>query len=74
LRPICAVGEHMLPIFSTQVCVSILVGGLISVRHHAIDDYATILVLLQIASVFLAAWVLNRRRMANSIVPSPEPA
>jgi hypothetical protein len=74
LRPICAVGENMLPIFSTQVCVSIFIGGLISVRHHAIDDYSTILVLLQIASVFLAAWVLDRWRSTNSVVPSPEPA
>jgi hypothetical protein len=74
LRPIGAVGEHMLPIFSSQVCVSILIGGLISVRHHAVDDYATVLVLLQIASVFVAAWILDRRRLANAIVPSPEPA
>jgi len=74
LRPICAVGENMLPIFSSQVCISILIGGLISVRHHAIDDYATILVLLQVASVFLAAWILDRWRSTNSVVPSPEPA
>jgi hypothetical protein len=44
------------------------------VRRHAVDDYATVLVLLQIASVFLAAWILDRRRSANSVVPSPEPA
>jgi hypothetical protein len=74
LRPLGAVGEHMLPIFSSQVCVSILIGGLISVRHHAVDDYATVLVLLQIVSVFLAAWILDRRRSTNSVVPSPEPA
>lgn len=74
LRPICAVGENMLPIFSTQVCVSIFIGGLISVRHHAVDDYATVLVLIQIASVFLAAWVLDRWRSINSVIPSPEPA
>jgi hypothetical protein len=73
LRPIGAVGEHMLPIFSSQVCVSIFIGGLISVRHHAVDDYATVLVLLQIASVFLAAWVLDRWRSINAAVPSPEP-
>src|SRR5246500_4733444 len=48
-----AVGEKILPIFPSQVCISILIGGLISVRHHAIDDYATVLVLLQVASVFL---------------------
>ncbi|HEX3443723.1 MAG TPA: OpgC domain-containing protein [Chthoniobacterales bacterium] len=74
LRPICAVGENMLPIFSTQVCVSVFIGGLISVRHHAVDDYATVLVLIQIASVFLAAWVLDRWRSINSVIPSPEPA
>jgi hypothetical protein len=74
LRPLGAVGEHMLPIFSSQVCVSVLVGGLISVRHHAVDDYATILVLLQIASVFLAAWVLDRLRSMNAVLVSPEPA
>jgi hypothetical protein len=73
LRPIGAVGEHMLPIFSSQVCVSIFIGGLISVRHHAVDDYATVLVLLQIASVFLAAWILDRWRSINAAVPSPEP-
>jgi hypothetical protein len=74
LRPIGAVGEHMLPIFSTQVCVSILIGGLISVRHHAVEDYSIVLVLLQLASVFLAAWVLDRWRSMYSVVPSPEPA
>jgi hypothetical protein len=74
LRPLGVVGEHMLPIFSSQVCVSVLIGGLISVRHHAVDDYATVLVLLQIASVFLAAWVLNRRRPMNAVLVSPEPA
>jgi hypothetical protein len=77
LRPIGVVGEHMLPIFSAQVCISVLVGGLISVRRHAVDDYATVLVLLQLGSVFLAAWMLDRWRCwrsANSVVPSPEPA
>jgi hypothetical protein len=74
LRPIGVVGEHMLPIFSSQVCVSVFIGGLISVRHHAVDTYAILLVMLQILTVFLAAWILDRRQSANSVIPSPEPA
>jgi hypothetical protein len=74
LRPIRAVGEHMLPIFSCQVCVSIFIGGLISARHHGVDSYATFLVVLQISSVFLVAWILDRWRSRNPVVPATSPA
>src|SRR5260370_32689898 len=48
LRPLSAVGQNMLPIFSTQICLSVFVAGWISVRHHSVNAFATLLFLLRL--------------------------
>ena len=59
LRPLSAVGQNMLPVFSTQICLSILVIGWISVRHHAVDAFATFLLFLQVVLAFVVAQLLE---------------
>jgi len=66
LRPLSAVGQHMLPIFSTQVCFSVFIIGLISIRHHSVDAFATFLLFLQVLSVFGAASLLEYWKERNS--------
>jgi hypothetical protein len=59
LRPLSAVGQNMLPVFSIQVFLSILVIGWVSVRHHSVDAFATFLLVLQILIAFLVAQFLE---------------
>jgi hypothetical protein len=59
LRPLSAVGQNMLPVFSIQICLSILVIGWISVRHHSVDAFATLLLLLQVVIAFGVALLLE---------------
>ena len=59
LRPLSAVGQNMLPVFSVQICLSILVIGWISVRHHSVDAFATLLLLLQVVIAFGVALLLD---------------
>ena len=76
LRPLSAVGQNMLPVFSTQICLSILVIGWVSVRHHSVDAFATFLLLLQVVLAFVVAQFLeywkdrNVAPRAMSSVPS----
>jgi len=76
LRPLSAVGQNMLPVFSTQICLSILVIGWISVRHHSVDAFATFLLLLQVVIALVVAQLLeywkdrNVAPRAISSVPS----
>jgi hypothetical protein len=56
LRPFSVVGRNMLPVFCCQICLSLLLVGVIdpSKSHKPL---AMILVLGQILSVFLIAWL-----------------
>jgi hypothetical protein len=58
LRPFSVVGRNMLPVFSCQICLSLLLVGAIdpSKSHKPI---AMVLVLAQILSIFLIAWLLE---------------
>jgi isoprenylcysteine carboxyl methyltransferase (ICMT) family protein YpbQ len=49
----------MLPVFSTQIFLSILVIAWISVRHHWVDAFATLLLLLQVVLAFVVAQFLE---------------
>jgi hypothetical protein len=55
----------MLPVFCSQICLSLLLVAVIdpSKSHKPV---AVILVLAQILSVFLIAWLLEWRSMAKS--------
>src|SRR6202011_5705962 len=64
LRPFSVVGRNMLPVFCCQICLSLLLVGCIdpSKSHKPL---ATILVLAQILSIFLIAWLLEWRAAAK---------
>jgi hypothetical protein len=64
LRPFSVVGRNMLPVFCCQICLSLLLVAVIdpSKSHKPL---ATILVLCQILSVFLIAWLLEWRSTAK---------
>jgi hypothetical protein len=64
LRPLSAVGRNMLPVFCSQICLSLLLVAIIdpSKSHKPL---ALILVLCQIVSVFLIAWLLEWRSSAK---------
>jgi hypothetical protein len=78
LRPLSAVGQNMLPVFSIQICLSILVIGWISVRHHSVDAFATLLLLLQVVIAFGVALLLeywkDRSVAPRGVSPAPSAA
>jgi hypothetical protein len=59
LRPLSAVGQNMLPVFSMQICLSIFVAGWISIRHHSVHSFATILLFMQVVIAFGVAQLLE---------------
>lgn len=65
LRPLSAVGRNMLPVFCCQICLSILLVGVIdpSKSHKPL---AIVLVLCQVVSVFVIAWLLEWRAGAKN--------
>jgi hypothetical protein len=60
LRPLTLVGQNMLPIFSCQICLSLLLVGAVDPNKSG-KPLATALVLIQILSIFLLAWYFDRR-------------
>jgi hypothetical protein len=54
LRPLRLVGQNMLPIFSCQICLSLLLIGAVDPNKSG-KPLATTLVLIQILSIFLLA-------------------
>jgi len=65
LRPFSVVGRNMLPVFCCQICLSLLLVGVIdpSKSHKPL---AMVLVFCQIISVFLIAWFLEWRSSAKN--------
>jgi hypothetical protein len=65
LRPFSVVGRNMLPVFCCQICLSLLLVGVIdpSKSHKPL---AIALVLAQILSIFLIAWLLEWRATAKN--------
>jgi hypothetical protein len=74
LRPLSAVGQNMLPVFSTEICLSILVIGWVSVRHHSVDAFATFLLFLQVVIAFLVAQFLEYLKVRNVAPQAMSPA
>jgi hypothetical protein len=65
LRPFSVVGRNMLPVFCSQICLSlVLVGAIDPSKSH--KPLTTVLVLAQIVSVFLIAEFLERRSNAKN--------
>jgi len=59
------VGQNILPVFSCQICLSILLLGAVD-SHKSNKPWTIALVLTQIFSVFLIAWYLDRRSNRNA--------
>jgi hypothetical protein len=78
LRPLSAVGQNMLPIFSTEICLSIFFIACVSVRHHSVDAFATFLLLVQLVIAFVVAHFLeywkDRNVATRSLRPAPTAA
>ena len=78
LRPLSAVGQNMLPVFSVEVCLSIFVIACVSVRHHWVDAFATFLLFVQIFVAFVVAHFLEywkgRTVAARSLRPATSAA
>jgi hypothetical protein len=65
------VGRNMLPVFSAQIGISVLLLAYMSVRHHQIEQAATILVLLQVVSIFAFGWLCDRLLRPKTVVMNP---
>jgi hypothetical protein len=65
------VGRNMLPVFSAQIGLSVLLLAYMSVRHHQIEQAATVLVLLQVASIFAFGWLCDRWLRPRAVVMNP---
>jgi len=58
LRPLALIGRHMLPVFCCQICLSVLLIGLVEPLKDR-EPIASVLVLCQLLSAFLLAWLFE---------------
>ncbi len=75
LRPFTLIGRHILPVFCTQICLSVLLNG---ISHHlpAAPGLLRLYLLSQLALAFtMAGWLekraLERRRLAECLALAP---
>jgi hypothetical protein len=62
LHPLALVGQHMLPVFAFQSCVSLLLVGWLTPLNDPAEVASTSLVVAQILLSLAFAWFLDRRR------------
>jgi hypothetical protein len=58
LRPLAWIGQHMLPVFCCQICLSVLLIGLVEPLKDR-EPIASVLVIGQLLSAFLLAWLFK---------------
>jgi hypothetical protein len=58
LRPLLLIGQHILPVFCCQICLSILLIGMVGPLKDQ-EPIASVLVVCQLVSAFLLAWLLE---------------
>lgn len=68
LRPLCLVGQHMLPVFAFQICLSLLLVGWATPANNPGGLASTALVLLQTSLALLFAWFLDWRRTRQKLL------
>lgn len=71
LRPLSLIGRHMLPVFCCQICLSILLIGIVEPLKDQ-EPIASVLVIFQLLSAFLLAWLLEwlaRRQNSTAVRP-----
>ena len=64
LRPISLIGRHMLPVFCSQICLSVLLIGRTE-SGLTIEPITSALVICQLLSAPLFAWFLELRSVAK---------
>jgi hypothetical protein len=60
LNPLALIGRHMLPVFSCQICLSLIFVGWLDTGFGK-ERLATTLVIVQVATIFLSAWLFEQR-------------
>jgi hypothetical protein len=68
LRPLSIIGQHMLPIFCCQTCLSILLIGLVDPLRDS-EPLTSVLVICQLFSAFLLAWFFEWRSQIKISTP-----
>jgi hypothetical protein len=69
LRPFLLIGRHMLPVFCSQICLSVLLIGQTE-SGLTIEPFTSVLVISQLLAAPLFAWFLEWRSVAKQS-PSP---
>src|ERR1700757_4623657 len=70
LRPFSLIGRHMLPVFCSQICLSVLLIGRTE-SGLTIEPITSALVICQLLTAPLFAWFLEWRSVAQSARPIP---
>jgi hypothetical protein len=73
LRPILLIGRHMLPVFCSQICLSVLLIGW-AAPGLTIEPITSLLVICQLLTAPLFAWFLERRAVAQQPARAIPPA
>jgi hypothetical protein len=72
LRPFLLIGRHMLPVFCSQICLSVLLIGRTE-SGLTIEPITSALVICQLLTAPLFAWFLELRSVAEqSALPIPQ--
>jgi hypothetical protein len=72
LRPLSLIGQHMLPVFCYQICLSILLIGIVEPLKDR-EPIASVLVIFQLLSACLLGWLLeaiSRRKNSPAVRPT----
>jgi hypothetical protein len=72
LRPLFLIGRHMLPVFCSQICLSVLLIGLTDSGNLTAEPLTSAVVLCQLVAAPLFAWFLERRSITKDL-PIPKP-
>ena len=72
LRPLFLIGRHMLPVFCSQICLSVLLIGLTDSGNLTAEPLTSALVICQLCAAPLFAWFLEWRSVTKDLVlPKP---
>jgi hypothetical protein len=72
LRPLFLIGRHMLPVFCSQICLSVLLIGLTDSGSLTAEPLTSALVLCQLLTAPLFAWFLEWRSVTKDLaLPKP---
>ena len=73
LRPLFLIGRHMLPVFCSQICLSVLLIGLTDSGNLTAEPLTSALVICQLCAAPLFAWFLEWRSVKKDLaLPKPQ--